>query len=81
MEAEKTDRELLVRIDERVASLHEWMGDHEKRDREDFKEVHHRINRVERKQNWMLGVGSMTVFTIGIAVSVVVGFVKGMFGG
>lgn len=78
---EKTDRELLVRIDERVASLHGWMDDHEKRDRADFKEVHKRINRVERKQNWMLGVGSMTVFTIGIMVSIVAGFIKGIFGG
>lgn len=81
MGAEKTDRELLVRIDERTATLHDWMESHEERDREDFKEVHKRINRVERKQNWMLGIGSMTVFTVGIAVSILVGFIRGIFGG
>lgn len=81
MDTQETDRELLVRIDERVASLHDWAETHEQQDREDFKEVHSRINRVERKQNWMLGIGTTAVFTVGIAVSIVAGFVKGMFGG
>lgn len=37
---------------------------HEERDRQDFKELHSRVSRVERKQNWMLGVASATVASV-----------------
>lgn len=50
-----------------LESISKWLGEHETRDREDFKEVHTRVSRVERKQNWLLGVGS-TCLAFGSAV-------------
>jgi hypothetical protein len=50
---------------------------HEDEDRADFKEVHARITGVEKRQNWMLGVGASGVFV----VTLVGGFFKGLFGG
>lgn len=56
---------LLERIDERTANTHEWTKTHEAQDREDFKEVHSRFNRMERKQSWILGVGSASMLALG----------------
>jgi hypothetical protein len=78
------DRELratVARIDERTASIlnnQEKLGkalkSHEDQDHVDFKEVHDRITKVDRKQNWMLGVATAVV-------AIFIGTVKGMFGG
>ena len=77
-------KETMARIDERTIAIlmnQEKLGDslegHEDRDRVDFKEVHHRISRVERKQNWMLGIGTSIAFAI-IAIG---GVAKAFFGG
>lgn len=56
--------------------LNDTFKTHEDRDREDFKEVHGRIAAVERRQNWMLGVGTAGLFLI----TLIGGFFKGMFG-
>ena len=55
---EQTDHEVLIRIDERVAGLVEVVEEHLKENREDFKEVHSRINVIAGKQNWVLGIGT-----------------------
>lgn len=62
-------KSLVERIDERTETIHDWMIKHEMQDREDFKEVHGRVNRVERKQNWTLGVLSMAGFAITTAIA------------
>lgn len=74
----------LARIDERTESMMTIMEKHsealvlhEERDRQDFKEVHSRISRVERKQNWMIGVGTTSVVVVGFVVS----FARKMFTG
>ncbi len=74
-------KEGVARIDERTVSIHDSQEQlsaalqrHEKRDREDFKEVHHRITKTDRKQSWMLGVATAVVV-------IFVGAVKGVFGG
>lgn len=56
MEAE--DRERLIRIDERTLAMADWLKTHEKEDREDFKEVRRRIDRISTKQNVILMVGT-----------------------
>jgi len=63
---------LAARIDERTVAilktqeqLNERFDKHEQEDREDFKEVHHRISRTERKVNWVLGIGTGIAFLIG----------------
>ena len=65
---------VVARIDERTMAILQHQEDHkealtahEDRDRDDFKEVHHRINRLERRQNWFLGVGS-AIMVIGAAL-------------
>ena len=60
---------VLGRIDERTKRCDEWMRDHEDRNREDFKEVHHRVNAVAGKQNWILGVGSAVGVGFGVLLS------------
>jgi hypothetical protein len=74
----------LAAIDSRTQAIHdnqeklnEAMIGHEERNRSDFKELHDRVTGVERKQNWMLGVGTTVVFV----VTLIVGFFKGIFGG
>jgi hypothetical protein len=69
-------KEMVARVDERTQTiltnqenLAKTVADHETRDRQDFKEVHSRINRVERRQNWFLGVGTTVVFCVGVAVT------------
>jgi len=69
--------ETLARIDERTSTILNNQEKIEVRVREDFKEVHHRVTKVERKQNWMLGVGSTVVF----AITTVVGFLMAPFTG
>lgn len=61
-------KETMARIDERTVTIltHQKaqaaaLNAHEDRDRKDFKEVHARVSRIERKQNWMLGVATATV--------------------
>ncbi len=74
-------KEGVARIDERTVSIHDnqeqlsaALRRHEAQDRTDFKEVHRRITRTDRKQSWMLGVATAVVV-------IFVGAVKGMFGG
>ena len=76
-------KETVARIDERTDSIHtaiknysKALSKHEDHDRDDFKEVHHRITKVERRQNWMLGIGTAGVFVL----TMVAGFFKGIFG-
>lgn len=71
----------MARIDERTIAIHSGqeklsatLARHEAEDRADFKDVHDRITKGDRKQNWMLGV-----VTAMAAVSIAV--FKGMFGG
>ena len=54
------------RIDERTALTHEAVQSHEIR-----------ISKVEKRQSWMLGIGTACVF----AVTIVTGFFRNMFGG
>jgi hypothetical protein len=68
----------LARIDERTEAILTRMDQHvkafeahEERDRQDFKDVNKRIGAVERKQNWMIGVGTTAVFCIGIVLGIV----------
>jgi hypothetical protein len=77
-------KECLVRVDERTARILEVqekqadsLNAHEERDREDFKEVHGRINKLERRQNWFMGIGTgvVTIITAGWAI------LKQTFGG
>ena len=58
----------LSRIDERTIAIHDAQKDladtlksHEDQNREDFTTVHGRVSRVEKKQSWILGVGSAVV--------------------
>lgn len=74
----------VARVDERTIVILNHQKEHvenfinhEAEDRVDFKEVHTRITSVERKQNWMLGVGTAGIFV----VTIVAGFFKGLFGG
>jgi len=74
----------ITRIDGRCESIHdnqELLGAalvrHEERDRLDFRDVQKRVAKVERRQNWILGVGTSCVFAITLAAA----FIKGMFGG
>lgn len=71
----------MARIDERTIAIHanqeklaRGLKSHEDQDHIDFKEVHDRITKVDRKQNWMLGAAT-------VVVAFFVGFVKMMFGG
>ena len=70
MDTQLADIKALVeRIDERTETIHDWIEKHELQDRDDFKEVHARVNKVERKQNWTLGVISMAGFAITTAIA------------
>lgn len=40
------DRDILIRIDERTEKMETTLNNHLSEDREDFKEVHGRINRI-----------------------------------
>ena len=69
-------KELLVRIDERTKGMDAKsdvllarFDDHEKKDREDFREVYSRLNTLEKRQNWLFGVGSGIAFLFGIAAA------------
>ena len=59
------------RIDERTTIILTNQEKIEDRVRDDFKDVHGRVSRVERKQNWMLGVGSAVVFVITTVAGVI----------
>ena len=76
-------RDAVVRIDERTKSILDnqekhtkALAAHEERDRQDFKDVHSRVSRVERKQNWMLGIGTAAF----IGITALGAFLKGVFG-
>ncbi len=76
--------ESLGRIDERCVAIHDaqrdmadGMKDHEDRNREDFKIVHGRVSRVEKKQSWMLGIGSALMGVVVFAS----GLIAKIFGG
>ena len=81
------DKELaatVARIDERTKAildnqhaLGETFKEHEQQDREDFKTVHGRITALERKQSWILGIGTTLVF----AITAAIGFAKTFIGG
>lgn len=70
------DRDRLIRIDERTATLVKNLEGHLGENRDDFKEVHQRINRVVAKQNIILGTGT----GIGAAFGAAFVWVKGMMG-
>lgn len=66
------------RIDERTEFILEGQQKqseslvlHEDHDRQDFKEVHHRINSLERKQNWIVGLGTAVVFFVSVGAAIV----------
>lgn len=74
----------LGRIDERCVAIHDAQDDiakalktHETENREDFGDVYSRVSRVEKKQSWMLGVGT-TIMAVVVFAS---GIVTKMFGG
>ncbi len=74
-------KEGMARIDERTVAIHDsqetlsgTLKRHETEDRADFKEVHDRITKTDRKQSWMLGVATALV-------AIFIGTVKGVFGG
>lgn len=74
---DKEDRACLVRIDERTATLVELFTKHVKENREDFKDVHHRVNVIAAKQNWMMGLGT----ACGALVGIVAVWLKNTFSG
>lgn len=70
MALEPTDRELLIRIDERTASLQDMFAKHIEQDRADFAALHGRISdnkreldgkigKVANRQAWILGAGTV----------------------
>jgi len=74
--------ECIARIDERTSIIlthqerhAQSLVEHEARDREDFKDVYGKISHLEKKQNWLLGVGAAGAFVL----TVVSGFFKGIF--
>ena len=76
MNTEMADmRAVVARIDERTETIlgnmedfKTALRDHEHRDRMDFKELHSRVTSVERKQNWMLGIGTAVAAGGGIFI-------------
>lgn len=80
---DKEMRDTVIRIDERTLAIldhqekqTEALAAHEERDRQDFKSVHSRVSRLERKQNWILGIGTAAV----LGATAAGAFFKGMFG-
>lgn len=65
MEMNDLDRERLIRIDERTELMHDALTKHFEDDREDFKEVHHRINRISGKQNWLISLTAIVGGLVG----------------
>ena len=55
---EQEDRDRLIRIDERTALLVDDLKEHLSSDKDDFRVVHARIDRLAGKQNVILGVGA-----------------------
>ncbi len=70
------DRDRLIRIDERTATLVKTLEEHLSEDRDSFREVHGRINRVSGKQNLILGIGT----GVGAALGLAFAWVKGIVG-
>jgi len=77
-------KEGLGRIDERTVAIHdaqENLADtlkaHEQDNRSDFRGVHLRVNKIEKKQSWMIGIGTAVVGMI----TAVGSFFTGLFGG
>ncbi len=73
----------MARIDERTTAIldnqerqDEDLASHAERDRQDFKEVHNRITSVEKKQQWIVGLGTAVIF----GVTLLAGIIKGFFG-
>ena len=73
---EQEDRDRLIRIDERTAALVKTLGDHVSSDRDDFRIVHGRIDRVSGRQNIILGVGA----GVGAVFAFAFAWVKGAMG-
>ena len=74
----------IARIEERTQAILEGqdrnakdLDAHEERDREDFKEVHGRINKLERRQNWFIGIGTGLIFFVSTTWAII----KEFFGG
>ena len=73
---DQEDRDRLIRIDERTAHMERSFCKHVEQDREDFKEVHHRINLMSNRLNWMLGVFagfSVLAGIVGAFVKIIIG--------
>lgn len=72
-------KDMVTRIDERTLTIlqridrvaHD-LNEHETEDRQDFKDLHSRVNAVERKQNWIVGIGTAIAF----AATIAIGFMK-----
>lgn len=77
MDMEQEDRERLIRIDERTASIADLFERHVGENRDDFRDVHHRVNKVVAKQNWIVGVGT----SFGAILGVVAVWLKNTFAG
>ncbi len=60
------DRDRLIRIDERTAIMAKLFDRHMEQDRQDFDALHHRVNRLSAKQNWMIGVATTLGGVMGI---------------
>ena len=69
---EQEDRDRLIRIETLVVKVSGDFDRHLEDDRDDFREVHKRINRVAAKQNWILGAASV----IGAGIGVFTAWVK-----
>jgi UTP-glucose-1-phosphate uridylyltransferase len=69
-------REMVVRIDERTALIRSTQKEEKEMAVARFRELDNRISTVEKKQNWILGVGSAIVF----AGTAIWGVLKGVFG-
>ncbi len=74
---EQSDHDVLMRIDERLGTLVDVFENHLANNREDFRDVHSRINVIAGKQNWMLGIGTVC----GAGIGVVVVWVRNIFTG
>lgn len=64
----------MIRIDERTATLVKTIEAHLVQNRDDFKDVHVRINKISSRQSWVLGLGA----GIGAALSLAFAWAKNM---
>lgn len=68
---EPADRELLVRIDERTQATHDMVEKHIVRDEEVQDQMFSKMNRTERRVNWIMGLGSGVPIIGGVVAGVI----------